>query len=105
MKKSEKNMIFQEAALMSDEKLKEAYYDSVDACLGSQAEIMEDRGWDPVDIKERRQYEKFLSEKSDLLGCGGDMRGIITKKKTEERLHSCDLFSFSLYLTYNVIAL
>lgn len=26
MKKSEKNMIFQEAALMSDEKLKEAYY-------------------------------------------------------------------------------
>jgi hypothetical protein len=54
MKKSEKNMIFQEAALMSDEKLKEAYYDSVDACLGSQAEIMEDRGWDPVDIKERR---------------------------------------------------
>ena len=26
MKKAEKNMIFQEAALMSDEKLKEAYY-------------------------------------------------------------------------------
>ena len=76
MKKSEKNMIFQEAALMSDEKLKEAYYDSVDACLGSQAEIMEDRGWDPVDIKERRQYEKFLSEKSDLLGFICDMRGI-----------------------------
>ena len=69
-------MIFQEAALMSDEKLKEAYYDSVDACLGSQAEIMEDRGWDPVDIKERRQYEKFLSEKSDLLGFICDMRGI-----------------------------
>ena len=76
MKKSEKNMIFQEAALMSDEKLKEAYYDSVDACLGSQAEIMEDRGWDPVDIKERRQYEKFLSEKSDLLGFICNMRGI-----------------------------
>ena len=72
MKKSEKNMIFQEAALMSDEKLN----DSVDACLGSQAEIMEDRGWDPVDIKERRQYEKFLSEKSDLLGFICDMRGI-----------------------------
>ena len=69
-------MIFQEAALMSDEKLKEAYYDSVDACLGSQAEIMEDRGWDPVDIKERRQYEKFLSEKSDLLGFICGERGI-----------------------------
>ena len=76
MKKSEKNIIFQEASLMADEKLKEAYYDSVDACLGSQAEIMEDRGWDPVDIKERRQYEKFLSEKSDLLGFICDMRGI-----------------------------
>lgn len=39
MKKSEKNMIFQEAALMSDEKLKEAYYDSVDACLGARQKL------------------------------------------------------------------
>ena len=76
MKKAEKNMIFQEAALMSDEKLKEAYYDSVDACLGSQAEIMEDRGQDAADIKERRQYENFLSEKSDLLGFICGKRGI-----------------------------
>ena len=60
MKKSEKNMIFQEAALMSDEKLKEAYYDSVDACLGSQAEIMEDRGWDPVDINVASMRSSFL---------------------------------------------
>lgn len=68
MKKSEKNMIFQEVALMSDAKLKEAYYDSVYDSLGSQAETMEEQGCDPVDIKERRQYEKFLAERSDLLG-------------------------------------
>lgn len=61
-------------------------YDSIDACLGSQAEIMEDRGWDPVDIKERRQYEKFLSEKSDLLGfiCGERGIKLWDKGETEQ---------------------
>ena len=82
----------QEVALMSDAKLEEAYYDSVYDSLGSQAETMEEQGWDPVDIKERRQYEKFLSERSDLLGFICRERGIElwNKEKQETKQESVE---------------
>ena len=33
-------------------------------------------GYDLVDIKERKEYEKFLREKSDLIGWICEQRGI-----------------------------
>lgn len=37
---------------------------------------MEDLHYDTIDILERRKYEKFLSERSDLLFCLCNERGL-----------------------------
>ena len=67
MTKSEKNNIIQWANDLTDEDLKEEYYRAAWDSLGSQAEEMYERGWDVGDIIEREKYEKWLSEKSDIL--------------------------------------
>ena len=67
MKVHEKNEILQKAAFWSDEKLKSEYYDSVHNCLGSQAERMEELGYEASDIRERRKIEDYLCDVSDLL--------------------------------------
>lgn len=67
MKKREEDEIRGRAATMSDKELSEAYYNAVDSTLGSTSEIMEEYGYDIRDIKETRQYERYLSEKASLL--------------------------------------
>lgn len=66
MKKSEKNIILSSIAHMSDSVLESQTYDAIYDCLGSQAEVMKERGYCIEDIIERRKFEKFLSEKADL---------------------------------------
>ena len=67
MTKSERNQIIKWANTLSDEELKDEYYDAVFDCLGSQAEEMYERGWDMQDIREREKYEKWLDQRSDVL--------------------------------------
>lgn len=67
MKKSEKNAIIKWSESVTDEELEKEYYDSVDKSLGSQAEQMYELGYDMVDIAEREKYEKYLSQRSDVL--------------------------------------
>lgn len=76
MKKSEKNVVLQQVAFWSDEKLESEYYKSVHDCLGSQAEVMEERGYDARDVRERRKTEDGLCEYSDLLELICNARGI-----------------------------
>ena len=67
MTKSEKNEIIEWANTLTDEELEEEYYDAVFETLVSQAEEMYERGWDMQDVIEREKYEKYLSQRADLL--------------------------------------
>ncbi|MBQ6856834.1 MAG: hypothetical protein IJO13_06995 [Lachnospiraceae bacterium] len=76
MKKSERNAIINKAKTMSNEELEKEYYDSVFDSLGSQTEDMYELGYDIIDIEEREQYEKYIRQKSALLGKLCEERGI-----------------------------
>lgn len=52
---------------LTDEELKKEYYDAVFDTLGSQAEEMYERGYDEADIREREEYERWLSRRSAML--------------------------------------
>lgn len=85
MKKSEKNEILKWAATKSDTQLEEEYYDGVFDSLGSQVNDMIELGYDFVNIQERKKYEKFLREKSDLIGWICEQRGIELWKDENEK--------------------
>lgn len=52
---------------LTDEELKEEYYDAVFDTLGSQAEEMYEHDYDEDDIREREKYERWLSRRSAML--------------------------------------
>lgn len=67
MTKSERNQIIKWTNTLTDEELEKEYYDAVFDTLGSQAEAMYEQGWDMQDVIEREKYEKYLSQRADLL--------------------------------------
>lgn len=76
MKKSEKNGILIEAAGWNDQKLEREAYNAAFETLGSTAQLMEEAGWEPEDIKEQRALEKYQVEKADILEQLCEKRGI-----------------------------
>ena len=76
MTKSERNKIIKWANTLTDEELEAQYYDAVFDSLGSETEEMYELGWDIRDIFEREKFEKWLCQKSDLLGRLCEERGI-----------------------------
>lgn len=76
MKKSEKNALLKWAKGLTNEELKEEYYDAVYNSLGSLTENMYELGYDIRDIEEQEKHEKYLSEKSDILCSLCEERGI-----------------------------
>lgn len=62
---------------LTDEQLKEEYYDAMFKTLGSQAEEMYERGYDEADIREREKYERWLSRQSSMLEDICRERGIV----------------------------
>ena len=76
MKSKERNDILKWAAYKSDKELEAAYFEALRDVLGSQAEEMEERGFDEVDIRERREFEKYMDEKTDLIAEICERRGI-----------------------------
>ena len=76
MKRSERNAIIKWANTVTDEELEKVYYDTVYNSLGSQTEVMYELGYDMVDIIEREQYEKYLSQRCDVLEMLCEERGI-----------------------------
>lgn len=64
------------AGKLPDKDLEDAYYDAVYDCLGSETEEIYERGYDFVDIAEQERYEKYLSEKADVLEELCERRGI-----------------------------
>ena len=67
MTKSERNQIIKWANTLTDEELEKEYYHAVYDTLGSELEIMYERGYDMQDIIEREKYEDWLDQKCDLL--------------------------------------
>ena len=76
MKRSEKKSIIKWADSLSNEELEKEYYKSVDDSLGSLTEDMYELGYDIRDIQEREQHEKYLRQKSSLIGKLCEERGI-----------------------------
>lgn len=76
MMKSERNKIIQWANTLTNEELEKEYYDGVFDCLGSDAELMYEQGWDMVDIREQEKLEKYQMEKSHILEQLCEERGI-----------------------------
>ena len=72
---------------LTDEELKKEYYDAVFDTLGSQAEEMYERGYDEADIREREEYERWLSRRSAMLEEICSERGIkLWEEHAEKRL-------------------
>lgn len=67
MTKSERNKIIKWANTLTDEELEKEYYRAVYDTLGSESEIMYERGYDIHDITYREKYEDWLDQKCDLL--------------------------------------
>lgn len=76
MKRREKIQLTKWAGELSDKELEDAYYDAVYDCLGSKMGKMYELGYDPIDIAEQERYEKYLSEKADVLEELCERRGI-----------------------------
>jgi hypothetical protein len=85
MRKREREKILAEYRSMSDADLLKEYQSTLQDSLGSEAEIMEERGWDEADVRDRRAYEKWIGEKNQLAETVLDERGIDawTGKKKE----------------------
>ena len=68
LRKSEVNRIIKENSVLSNEDLVNKYFDLIYRdVLGSQADRMEDAGWNESDVKERREYEHYMRYYSDIL--------------------------------------
>ena len=67
MKKKDKEAIIKWANTLTNEQLEKEYYDNVFDCLGSDAEIMYERGYEISDICEQEKLEKYQQEKTDIL--------------------------------------
>lgn len=67
MTKSEKNEIIKWSNSVTNEELERAYYNTVYDSLGTQTDDMYELGYDITDIMERDYYEKYMSQKAELL--------------------------------------
>ena len=68
LRKSEVNRIIKENALLPNEGLINKYFDIIyHDVLGSQADRMEEAGWEESDIRERREYEDYMDCYADIL--------------------------------------
>lgn len=77
LRKSEINKIIKENAALSDNDLLDKYFDLVyNDVLGSQAERMEEAGWEEIDIQEQREYEHYMDCYTDILAGMLQERGI-----------------------------
>lgn len=68
LRKSEINQIVKENSALSNEELIKKYFDIIyQDVLGSQADRMEEAGWEESDVRERREYEDYMNCYADIL--------------------------------------
>ena len=89
--KSEVNRIIKENASLFNENLLNKYFDIIyHDVLGSQAEQMEDAGWNESDVKERREYESYMGYYADILEGMLQERGIDPWRDYAEEMNGED---------------
>lgn len=76
MTRKQRNEIIKSTEKMTNEDLEKEYFRAAYDCLGSHCDKMYELGYDIIDIEERRNYEKYLTEIVDLLGYLCEQRGI-----------------------------
>lgn len=77
LRKSEINQIIKENSGLSNDELLKKYFDILfNDVLGSQAERMEESGWEESDVRERREYENYMDCYTDILAGMLQERGI-----------------------------
>lgn len=77
LRKSEIDRIIKENSALSNEDLLNKYFDIVYRdVLGSQADRMEDAGWDESDVQEQREYEHYMDCYTDILAGMLQERGV-----------------------------
>ena len=76
MTRKQRNEIIKSTEKMTNKELEKEYFRAVDDCLGSQCDKMYELGYDIIDIVERKNYEKYLIETTNLLGYLCEQRGI-----------------------------
>ncbi len=77
LRKSEINRIIKENSALSNEDLLNKYFALIyNDVLGSQADRMEDAGWEESDVKERREYEHYMDCYTDILAGMLQERGV-----------------------------
>ena len=74
---SEINRIIEDNAALSNEELVRKYFDILyNDVLGSQADLMEEAGWEEVDVLERRKHEHFMRRYARVLERMLNERGV-----------------------------
>lgn len=76
MTKAEKYRLRKQAEALPEEELKDLYYKAVLATLGSEAEMMYERGYDIRDCIEMERLERDLIIRADILEMVCEDRGI-----------------------------
>ena len=68
MKKSERNKLIKKYSTWTDEQLEKEYWNLLyNDVLGSQAEAMEEAGWEDIDVREQREYEDWADEVTNII--------------------------------------
>lgn len=87
LSKSEINRIIKENSALSNDELLKKYFDILFSdVLGSQAELMEEAGWEESDVRERREYENYMDCYTDILAGMLQERGIDPWKDFAEEI-------------------
>lgn len=87
LRKSEINRIIKENSALSNDELLKKYFDILfNDVLGSQAERMEESGWEESDVRERREYEEYMDCYTDILAGMLQERGIDPWKDFAEEI-------------------
>lgn len=87
LRKSEINQIIKENSVLSNDELLKKYFDILfNDVLGSQAERMEESGWEESDVRERREYENYMDCYTDILAGMLQERGIDPWKDFAEEI-------------------
>ena len=85
MTKKNKERLYKKFDKMSNEELEKEYNETFWECLGSDAELMCEYGYDEADIKDSEEHKKHVIEYNDLI-CKylKEERNIDEYKKMEE---------------------
>jgi len=59
---SREKELVKEFSLLSNDELLDTYWNYMNDVLGTRVDVMIERDYDPRDIRERRQYEKYCSD-------------------------------------------